>query len=175
MSAVEATAESEAGDFCRWEMTQGSVWMDVRLGGARLRLKSTQGACAAAEPWNGPDRPSPEGWVARLGFLLRLRYDVLSLNTPVQYELCETEGKEKYSAVIERDECADGSRSTVAAPLSLPIPPWRPGALHLEKNWGTSFPDQWIWAQGHQSGSSGQVKRGRSRGRKAALEKGKRP
>lgn len=23
------------------------------------------------------------------------------------------------------------------------------GTLHMEKNWGRSFPDAWIWTQGH--------------------------
>ncbi len=44
-------------------------------------------------------------------------------------------------------------------PLQDGVPPVAGrGLAHMEKNWGHSFPDGWIWAQGMGSGQScGQV------------------
>ncbi|GLC75031.1 hypothetical protein PLESTF_001585500 [Pleodorina starrii] len=201
--ALEARSGADGAtsgeDFCQWEVTQGSVRVEARLGGARLRLRSTAGACAAADPWDGPEAPAPEGWVAKLGFLLRLRYNVLSLDTPVQYELREGagsggedqngdggggDGADACALVSEAARVdaakdaggvlgaaaaemmtADGVAAADAGPLlSLPPPPrpprpvvWRGGRLHLEKNWGETFPDQWLWTQGHRSDAAGQA------------------
>jgi hypothetical protein len=103
---------------------------------------------------------------------------VLSLSTPVQYELQEGRAAGVVDDNGGRDrECGGGPCSVAgaegAAPgllLSesadegggLPLPPrpavmWRPGRVHLEKNWGESFPDEWIWAQGHKTDAGGQV------------------
>ncbi len=52
----------------------------------------------------------------------------------------------------QQDEEAKG---TGGARIELPRQ-WRSGWAHLEKNWGASFPDEWVWAQGHKHGPSGQ-------------------
>ncbi|KXZ41590.1 hypothetical protein GPECTOR_376g167 [Gonium pectorale] len=88
--SLEAS-DPDSRDFCSWRVTQGSVRVEARLGTAHLHLRSAATACAAADPWGGPDAPAPEGWLARLGFLLRLQWDVLTLRTAVQYDMREAQ------------------------------------------------------------------------------------
>lgn len=63
----------------------------------------------------------PEGRLGRLP--LPLHWDVYSLASPARYTL----GRMK-----------DGRWSTVEGS----------GVAHMEKNWGSTFPEAWIWAQG---------------------------
>jgi hypothetical protein len=73
----------------------------------------------------GPEFESPEGSIfSRFGTgIVGLHWYVHSLGTPVTYTLRNTDG------VYPDDIVAKG---------------W----MHVEKNWGESFPDGWIWAQG---------------------------
>ncbi|GFR52516.1 hypothetical protein Agub_g15068, partial [Astrephomene gubernaculifera] len=84
-AAMSSLLDSLHGDFCYWRVTQGSVRVAASLGGTRLMLRSESSSgtvCTAADPWGGPGgSAAPEGWLSRLGFLLRLQYDVLTLRT----------------------------------------------------------------------------------------------
>ncbi|KAG2490890.1 hypothetical protein HYH03_010807 [Edaphochlamys debaryana] len=221
-SASGSSSDRISTDFCRVEVTQGSIRLHASLAGARVRLHSGRGACSAAEPWGGagdPRRWQPEGWLSKLGFLLRLEWDVLSLRTPARFmvSLPDDDDNDKFSDPHRSDPHASdphgsdphaaqsGDVGPAAAPprnISLwagrrlppvpplppppgpvppfpppppkpvppfpptppgpvppfpptppspPLPVWRLGEVHLEKNWGASFPDQWVWAQGHKS------------------------
>lgn len=104
-----------------------------------LRGRSADGA-----PWDlevhieGALRPwLPEGWLGRLWRtgLLPCRYLVHTLCTPARYALS-----------------APGGLGERGSPLSLA----GDGTAHVETNFGESFPDGWIYAQGHASASDGE-------------------
>ncbi|KAK9806941.1 hypothetical protein WJX72_008185 [[Myrmecia] bisecta] len=69
-------------------------------------------------PWN-PEGTGPEGQLARISFL-PLHWFVHSLATPVQYSVAGPNGL-----------LSEGK-----------------GLAHMEKNWGSYFPDAWVWGQG---------------------------
>ncbi|XP_063448575.1 uncharacterized protein LOC134728095 [Mytilus trossulus] len=72
-------------------------------------------------PW-GPDGEGPEGWIDKLPFV-PLHWFVFSLRSPViQYELLD----------VQTGQLVGGTN----------------GVVHMEKNWGNSFPKGWIWSQG---------------------------
>lgn len=72
-------------------------------------------------PW-GPDGEGPEGWIDKLPFV-PLHWFVFSLRSPViQYELLN----------VQTGQLVGGTN----------------GVVHMEKNWGNSFPKGWIWSQG---------------------------
>lgn len=75
--------------------------------------------------WN-TDGTGPEGWVSRLG-VLGLNWFVFSLHSQVDYQI-------------------------VIPSLSLSLS--GQGIAHQEKNWGTSFPNAWIWGQGFNDNDS---------------------
>ncbi|KAG7669621.1 hypothetical protein Ndes2437B_g05798 [Nannochloris sp. 'desiccata'] len=81
-----------------------------------------------SEPY-GPDFESPEGPLfSRFPTgIVGLHWYVLSMRTPVMYTLRTTDSSSSGSD----DEYINGK-----------------GWMHAEKNWGESFPDSWIWAQG---------------------------
>ena len=75
----------------------------------------------AEVPW-GPHGEGPEGWIDKVPFL-PLHWFVYSLRSPIiYYELNDTDNK-VYKKGVQ-------------------------GTVHLEKNWGDSFPTAWIWSQG---------------------------
>lgn len=75
----------------------------------------------SSEPY-GPHFESPEGSFASFPtFLTGLHWYVHSMATPVQYIL----HKKQHNSVFHGK-----------------------GLMHIEKNWGGSFPKGWIWAQG---------------------------
>ena len=75
----------------------------------------------ATVPW-GPDGEGPEGWIDKLPFI-PLHWFVFSLRSPViSYEILDTET----------------GRTLVGTN----------GVVHMEKNWGVSFPKGWMWSQG---------------------------
>ncbi|PNH08543.1 TATA-binding protein-associated factor [Tetrabaena socialis] len=114
-SLYAADASGASSDFCSWRVTPSGVSINASVGGARLWLRTTTDACAAAEPWGGPGGPDqPEGWLARFGFLLRLEYDVLTLRTSVQYDLQEDE-YDGGGAIDGTGAAADSTRAAVAA------------------------------------------------------------
>lgn len=84
---------------------------------------SITAAFSSPMPW-GPKGEGPEGWVHRLP-LFGLEWFVFSLRSNVVFSL-----KDPASGLQ-----LEGVR----------------GTAHMEKNWGTSFPDAWMWAQGENS------------------------
>ena len=79
-----------------------------------------RGEIIHANPWNA-DGTGPEGWLVRLP--LPLHWFVYSLASPlVFYEYQNT-----TSGHVIRSER---------------------GLVHMEKNWGRSFPRKWIWSEG---------------------------
>lgn len=79
------------------------------------------------KPW-GPHGEGPEGWIDKLPFL-PLHWFVFSLGSPlINLELIDLEtGKH-----ITRTR----------------------GVVHMEKNWGASFPKGWVWSQGFSPNSN---------------------
>lgn len=86
----------------------------------RLGEWTLRGAGGPHVPWNS-DGSGPEGWLSDLP--LPIHWFVYSLRSPlISYDLQNTKtGKSIH-----------GSN----------------GAVHLEKNWGESFPKKWIWSEG---------------------------
>lgn len=95
-------------------------WLEVGPGGLSCDLRAEAGRIRIAS--SGAARPwAPEGWLGRLGPLgaLPCRYVVQTLHTPSRYAF---EG---------------------------PGADWRgEGSLHVETNFGESFPEGWLYAQG---------------------------
>lgn len=96
---------------------------------AAIGNKEVEITCAGdAEPY-GPDFESPEGPLfSRFPTgIVGLHWYVHSMRTPVIYTLRTTNSSNSGS----EDEYITGK-----------------GWMHAEKNWGESFPDSWIWAEG---------------------------
>ena len=94
-----------------------SLSFDVTIGNVSLRVNTSR-----RMPWkpSAPDGPGPEGWAEYLGKLLPCHYYVQSFGSEADYEI-------------------DGG-------LGGP-PVGGHGLAHLETNWGTTFPEAWVWAQ----------------------------
>ncbi|KIS68247.1 uncharacterized protein UMAG_03829 [Mycosarcoma maydis] len=93
----------------------------------RVRLRSTK-FC----PWRSRSgipmgSRGPEGWIQHLGAFLPLHWYVHSSSAPAMFSL---EHLAPDSARLELDNAIAAGR----------------GLLHVEKNWGQSFPSGWMWA-----------------------------
>lgn len=86
----------------------------------RLGEWTLRGAAGTHVPWNN-DESGPEGWLGY--FPLPLHWFVYSLRSPLTF--------------FELQNVKTGT--TVRGTN---------GIVHLEKNWGKSFPKQWIWSEG---------------------------
>ena len=104
-------------------------------GGIRLHLSTN-----SFDPWTKgyPFLPigskGPEGLLQHLGLILPLHWYVHTSQTPTNYLL------EHVSKPYLEDE------SAISAGLRRIISSGT-GSVHIEKNWGHSFPTGWIWCQ----------------------------
>ena len=86
----------------------------------RIQNWILRGAAGAHVSW-GADGDGPEGWL--INFPLPLHWFVYSIRSPlIFYDLQN----------VETGQTIHGKN----------------GIIHLEKNWGNSFPKKWIWSQG---------------------------
>ena len=80
--------------------------------------------CEGRKPWSqsDPDRGGPEGWLARFPMLLPCHYFVHTMGSPCHFHAR-----------------TDASRGALRHGH---------GYAHIEGNYGTAFPEGWIWSQG---------------------------
>ena len=86
----------------------------------RIGNWTLRGAAGRHVPWN-KDESGPEGWLGNLP--LPLNWFVYSLRSPLTFFELQN---------VDTGKTVRGTN----------------GAVHLEKNWGKSFPKQWIWSEG---------------------------
>lgn len=120
---VVENPDDRSPSFFSWETTFGTFRQNGNI--TKLRFVFGKYAFRAVVgtpvPW-GPDGEGPEGWINKLPFI-PLHWFVFSLRSPIiSYELTNSENGKLISG--------------------------NNGVVHMEKNWGVSFPKGWVWSQG---------------------------
>lgn len=129
LAAFTVSADDGPSDF-QYAVDGRNISFTAKLGTLELKVDTT--STSEITRWSDASAV-PEGWATKAGPLLGLQWFVYSTDTSVRYYY-------KHRPAGQPGFTSEGV-----------------GRAHMEKNWGTSFPGKWLWAQGYSWGDGSEL------------------